>query len=68
MDDFLRDGIVTLAPLSDDVLGVSGSESLRFDGDMNLERGSMEDCLAGVAIGDVVDVMFLEDVAKKFQF
>ena len=35
---------------------------------MNLERGSAEDCLAGVATGDEVDVVFLEDLAKKSQF
>ena len=35
---------------------------------MNLERGSVEDCLAGVAVGDVVDVAFLEDMGRKFQF
>lgn len=32
---------------------------------MNLERGSVEDCLAVMAFGDVVDVVFLEDLGKK---
>jgi hypothetical protein len=35
---------------------------------MNLERGSAEDCLIGAAIGDAVDMVFLEDFAKKSQF
>jgi hypothetical protein len=35
---------------------------------MNLDRGSVEDCLAGVAIEDVVDVVFPGDLAKKSQF
>jgi hypothetical protein len=35
---------------------------------MNLERGSVEDCLAVLIVGDVVDVAFLEDLGKKSQF
>jgi len=32
---------------------------------MNLERRSIEDCFAEVAIGDIVDIVFLEDLVKK---